>query len=218
MINKNSHRNSKLHMIYISSNNVRHPVTNTFTTPHPTTLNSISLHFSSSHLNFTQLNLILERVNGRYVLMWACNCKRGSNVNSEHSLPSPPPSKRAFIVSRLDVVNKLVTSLCSQFARRQVNHVAKANNFPCTTYCNFPITSRRWVLMLGVNPLNPELNPICYLLALLGAHHFLHVSRIRVKSLTFRLLMSYIYMEHPFLMFLDHIQRRSTVGRTPLDE
>jgi len=27
------------------------------------------------------------------------------------------------------------------------------------------------------NPLNPELNPICYLLALLGAHHFLHVSR-----------------------------------------
>ena len=30
--------------------------------------------------------------------------------------------------------------------------------------------------------LNPELNPICYLLALLGAHHFLHVSRIRVKS------------------------------------
>jgi len=44
-----------------------------------------------------------------------------------------------------------------------------------------------------INPLNPELNPICYLLALLGAHHFLHVSRIRVKLLTFRLLMSYIY-------------------------
>jgi len=44
-----------------------------------------------------------------------------------------------------------------------------------------------------VNPLNPELNPICYLLALLGAHHFLHVSRIRVKLLTFRLLMSYRY-------------------------
>ena len=28
----------------------------------------------------------------------------------------------------------------------------------------------------------------------------------------------YIYMEYPFLMFLDHTQRRSTVGRTPLDE
>jgi len=43
------------------------------------------------------------------------------------------------------------------------------------------------------NPLNAELNPICYMLALL-AHHFLHVSRIRVKSLTIRLLMSYIYI------------------------
>ena len=43
------------------------------------------------------------------------------------------------------------------------------------------------------NPLNAELNPICYLLALL-AHHFLHISRIRVKSLTLRLLMSYIYI------------------------
>ena len=45
----------------------------------------------------------------------------------------------------------------------------------------------------GLNPLNTELNPICYLLALLGAHHFLHVSRIGVKSLSFRLLKSYIY-------------------------
>ena len=43
------------------------------------------------------------------------------------------------------------------------------------------------------NPLKPELNPICYLLALIRAHHFLHVSRIRVKLLTFRLLMSYAY-------------------------
>ena len=68
-----------------------------------------------------------------------------------------------------------------------------------------------------INPLNAELNTICYLLALL-AHHFLHVSRIRVKSLTLRLLMSYIYMEHQFLMFLDHTQRRTTVGRIPLDE
>ena len=44
-----------------------------------------------------------------------------------------------------------------------------------------------------LTPKNPELNPICCLLALLGAYHFLHVSRIRVKLLTLRLLMSYIY-------------------------
>jgi len=32
------------------------------------------------------------------------------------------------------------------------------------------------------NPLNTELNPTCHLLALLGAHHILHVSRIRAKD------------------------------------
>ena len=78
----------------------------------------------------------------------------------------------------------------------------------------------------AINTLNAELNPSCYLLALLGAQHFLSFSRIRVKSLMLRLIMSYIYiyiyiyifMERLFLMFLDHTQRRSTVGRTPLDE
>jgi len=37
--------------------------------------------------------------------------------------------------------------------------------------------------LVTVNPLNAELNPICHLLALLGSHHILHVSRIRVKLL-----------------------------------
>jgi hypothetical protein len=31
------------------------------------------------------------------------------------------------------------------------------------------------------NPLNAELNPICHLLALLGARHILHISRIWVN-------------------------------------
>ena len=57
----------------------------------------------------------------------------------------------------------------------------------CLTFHTPPLASL-------FNPLNPELNPICSLLALLGAHHFLHVSRIRVKLLTFRRLMSYIYI------------------------
>ena len=33
----------------------------------------------------------------------------------------------------------------------------------------------------AINPLNAQLNPICHLLALLGAHTILHVSRIRVN-------------------------------------
>jgi hypothetical protein len=36
--------------------------------------------------------------------------------------------------------------------------------------------------VIVLNPLNAKLNPICHLLALLGAHPILHVSRIRVNS------------------------------------
>ena len=35
--------------------------------------------------------------------------------------------------------------------------------------------------MGDINPLKAELNPICHLLALLGAHHIFHVSGLRVK-------------------------------------
>jgi hypothetical protein len=43
-------------------------------------------------------------------------------------------------------------------------------------------------LFCTFNTLSPELNPICHLLALLGAHHILHVSRIRVKHFSMLLL------------------------------
>ena len=49
-------------------------------------------------------------------------------------------------------------------------------------------------LTMVINRLNTELNTNSYLPGLLGAHHFLHVSRIRVKSLTLRQLMSNIYV------------------------
>jgi len=55
-----------------------------------------------------------------------------------------------------------------------------------------PLITKNFVDFV-INPLDTELNPICCLLALL-AHHFLHVSWIMVKSLTLRLLMSYIYI------------------------
>jgi len=70
-----------------------------------------------------------------------------------------------------------ISTVASRLPRLELGFVGRGG--PCQAY---------------INPLNPELNPICYLLALIGAHHFLHVSRIRVKVLTFRLLMSYIYI------------------------
>ena len=51
---RKSHISSKLHMIYISSDNVRHSVTKTLTTLHPTTLHvttlvDTSLHYTCRH-------------------------------------------------------------------------------------------------------------------------------------------------------------------------
>ena len=45
------------------------------------------------------------------------------------------------------------------------------------------LTNRGKVLRVEgkFNPLNAELNPICHLLALLGAHHIFHLSGLRVK-------------------------------------
>jgi hypothetical protein len=37
-------------------------------------------------------------------------------------------------------------------------------------------------IFIYINSLNAELNSICHLLALLEAHHILHVSRIRVNA------------------------------------
>jgi hypothetical protein len=38
-------------------------------------------------------------------------------------------------------------------------------------------------ILSQINPLNAELNPICHLLVLLGAHHILHISRLRVNAI-----------------------------------
>jgi len=48
-----------------------------------------------------------------------------------------------------------------------------------------------------MNSLDTELNPICHLLALLEAHHILHVSRIRVKH-------KLRYWENNFIFCVSH--------------
>ena len=80
------------------------------------------------------------------------------------------PSKEALLQSHLHGIP------C-----RQTPHHQSPSSFICQSprirgpppHTRFP--SDKYFL----NPLNAELNPIRYLLALLGAHHILHVSRIR---------------------------------------
>ena len=53
-----------------------------------------------------------------------------------------------------------------------------------TSYSLVAVIKFRRKLMFSwfaISPLNAELNPISHMLALVGAHHIVHVSRIRVK-------------------------------------
>jgi hypothetical protein len=66
-------------------------------------------------------------------------------------------------------------------------------------------------------------NQVCsswdYMATMAAAKGMLHNNPNQYTDLlTLRVLMSYIYTECIFLMFLDHIRRRTTVGRTPLDK
>jgi len=57
-----------------------------------------------------------------------------------------------------------------------LHHKDFMGNYTMTTIIIWFLSLRRF------NPLNAELNPICQLLALLGAHHILHVGRIRING------------------------------------
>ena len=54
-------------------------------------------------------------------------------------------------------------------------------NTPYNSFENQCI-AKAFISQILFNPLNAELNPICHLLAVLVAHHILHVSRVRVKE------------------------------------
>jgi hypothetical protein len=49
--------------------------------------------------------------------------------------------------------------------------------------CTFIMDSKCSKQVMNFNTLNANLNPIFHLLALLGAHHVLHINRIKVKCL-----------------------------------
>ena len=66
------------------------------------------------------------------------------------------------------------------------------------------ITATTYVVYLpSFNPLNAELNPICHLLALLGAHHILHVSRIRVNGECTSYFRLWLYCSHLMQLHLQ---------------
>ena len=82
--------------------------------------------------------------------------------------------------------NILLSNLFSNLCRYILHQLG---NFIHQYYQTFPQRCRHLgqviiqcpLKMILFNPLNAELNSICHFLALLGAHHILHISRIRVN-------------------------------------
>jgi hypothetical protein len=77
-------------------------------------------------------------------------------------------------------------------------HSSKRGWKCCHLLWSIPLSD---LMSYSINPLNTELNPICHFLALLGTHHILHVSRVRVKPISERkFLFSRVkYLFKPFI-------------------
>jgi hypothetical protein len=85
--------------------------------------------------------------------------------------------------SFIDIVighnNKLIT--CT--SNTNFLGIVIQNSLPCKAHVDhlvFKLCTACYAIK-AINPLNTELNPICHLLALLGAHPLFHVSVIKVK-------------------------------------
>ena len=95
------------------------------------------------------------------------------NVRAEQRC-SPETLDRGLPAAADDSDNRRVRCICSLLALRDclssTGWLLLRNLFACSLSGLHPSCAH-------FNPLNLELNPICYLLALL-AHHFLHVSTL----------------------------------------
>ena len=83
----------------------------------------------------------------------------------------------------------------------------------CALLWNFCVFHKDWYIIhpyihICINSLNAELNPIRHLLALVVAHHILHVSRVRVNHaqlMNMQALTLGHYMEGVWYQSLEHL-------------
>ena len=126
-----------------------------------------------------------------------------SNISFKKDIPDDGHKSWPKHVGGYDVYNtiNLYTSNIISNSARQYNHFITQGNYKAACFDYRLVILRPFLSTVsqdtmhtlgshhvythGIHQINPskaELNPICHLLALLGAHPILHVSRIRVKS------------------------------------
>ena len=101
-----------------------------------------------------------------------------------------PPSHFLKIHLNINIPSTPWSSKWSLYRRLPHQNLVRTSPLPNTCYMTSPSHSSRfyhpnniWRGVHSINTLNTQLNSICHLLALLGAHHILHVGRIRINSL-----------------------------------
>ena len=95
-------------------------------------------------------------------------------------------------------LGQMLTSWCSPFVISHscnwlfphsfLEHFCSDGNHRISSIKLMLLNPTTYYVYRQFNPLNAELNPIYHLLALLGAHHILHVSRVRVNMQQFYVL------------------------------
>jgi len=81
------------------------------------------------------------------------------------------------------ILPSLITVEHMKYGESLYSHLLYKNiSFNIQNYNSATCLVLGWNFISDVNPLNAQLNPIFHLLALLRAHHILHVSRIGVEN------------------------------------
>ena len=112
---------------------------------------------------------------------------RGADCDTDHYLVVAKLVKRLAVnkqaAQKYDVDRLSLRKLCVLEVRKQyqINPLNAELNPICHLLALLGAHHIIHISGIRVNPLNAELNPICHLLALLGTHHILHLSGIRVN-------------------------------------
>jgi len=132
-------------------------------------------------------------------VQWVLGLSRGKDRPGRDAYPSPllvrwSRNSRAIPLLPLWVIRAVQSlSACTRvhftFTFKHIDYFPKENSVIgvpngdvfCEVRVKFCFFICMWIY--SFKPLNAKLNPICHLLALLGAHPILHVSRIKVRGL-----------------------------------
>ena len=116
----------------------------------------------------------------RFLVLSQCQYKKKKTDKQDRTEVRRTAWTKLYVGSILDKPGHKVKSI-KNIVKLGLTERIHCRKFSVSRH-NTEIMWLRYIHRCYINPLNAELNPICHLLALLGAHHILHVSRISVNG------------------------------------